>query len=111
MKSGDRSKQNNDIEEGAISAVLMHLGNISYRLGRTLNFDAAKMQVDRRFGSEQDVYPSVSRSVYCSDESIGATVQRKKGRGLRSASLFIWLLPLRLARTRQGSRRVVDDAS
>ena len=25
VKSGDRSKQNNDIEEGAISAVLMHL--------------------------------------------------------------------------------------
>ena len=45
VKSGDRSKQNNDIEEGAISAVLMHLGNISYRLGRSLNFDAAKMQV------------------------------------------------------------------
>ena len=45
VKSGDRSKQNNDIEEGAISAVLMHLGNLSYRLGRTLNFDAAKMQV------------------------------------------------------------------
>jgi predicted dehydrogenase len=45
VKSGDRSKQNNDIEEGCISAVLMHLGNISYRLGRTLEFDSTKMQV------------------------------------------------------------------
>jgi hypothetical protein len=45
VKSGDRSKQNNDIEEGCISAVLMHLGNISYRLGRTLNFDATKMAI------------------------------------------------------------------
>jgi hypothetical protein len=45
VKSGDRSKQNNDIEEGAISAVLMHLGNLSYRLGRSLEFDSAKMQV------------------------------------------------------------------
>jgi predicted dehydrogenase len=45
VKSGDRSKQNNDIEEGCISAVLMHLGNISYRLGRTLNFDSTKMAV------------------------------------------------------------------
>ena len=45
VKSNDRSKQTNDIEEGAISATLMHLGNISYRVGRSLTFDAAKMQV------------------------------------------------------------------
>lgn len=45
VKSGDRSKQNNDVEEGCISAVLMHLGNISYRLGRSLEFDSNKMQV------------------------------------------------------------------
>ena len=29
-----------EIEEGAASTVLVHLANISYRLGRTLNFDA-----------------------------------------------------------------------
>jgi hypothetical protein len=29
------------IEEGAISAALMHLANISYRVGRSLQFDAA----------------------------------------------------------------------
>jgi predicted dehydrogenase len=45
VKSNDRSKQTNDIEEGAISATLMHLGNISYRVGRSLTFDSAKMQV------------------------------------------------------------------
>ena len=28
-----------DIEEGALSCNLMHLANISYRLGRTLNWD------------------------------------------------------------------------
>jgi hypothetical protein len=28
-----------DIEEGAISCALIHLANISYRLGRTVNFD------------------------------------------------------------------------
>ncbi|MCX6620336.1 MAG: gfo/Idh/MocA family oxidoreductase, partial [Acidobacteria bacterium] len=32
------------IEEGAISTVLIHLANISYRLGRTLNFDADAYQ-------------------------------------------------------------------
>ncbi len=30
-----------EVEEGAISTTLVHLANISYRLGRTLNFDPA----------------------------------------------------------------------
>jgi predicted dehydrogenase len=33
-----------EIEETAISTALCHLGNISYRVGRDLRFDAAKMQ-------------------------------------------------------------------
>jgi hypothetical protein len=32
---------NAPVEEGAISTTLVHLANISYRLGRTLHFDAA----------------------------------------------------------------------
>jgi predicted dehydrogenase len=36
---------NAPIEEGAISTTLVHLANISYRLGRTLNFDAASYSV------------------------------------------------------------------
>jgi predicted dehydrogenase len=36
---------NAPIEEGAISTTLVHLANISYRLGRTLNFDAANYRV------------------------------------------------------------------
>jgi len=40
-----RSRKSSDlhapIEEGAISTTLVHLANISYRLGRTLHFDAA----------------------------------------------------------------------
>ncbi|MDP9170038.1 MAG: hypothetical protein M3N54_05445 [Acidobacteriota bacterium] len=32
---------NAEIEEGAISTTLVHLANISYRLGRSVNFDAA----------------------------------------------------------------------
>jgi predicted dehydrogenase len=39
VRSRKRSEQNAEIEEGAISCVLVHLANISYRLGRTLNFD------------------------------------------------------------------------
>jgi hypothetical protein len=41
VRSGKRSDLNAEIEEGAISTTLIHLANISYRVGRTLNFDAA----------------------------------------------------------------------
>jgi predicted dehydrogenase len=43
--AADPKIQNNDIEEGCISATLMHLGNISYRLGRTINFDPDKQVI------------------------------------------------------------------
>jgi predicted dehydrogenase len=41
VRGGKQSDLNAPIEEGAISTTLVHLANISYRLGRTLNFDAA----------------------------------------------------------------------
>jgi hypothetical protein len=44
-----RSRKKEDlgapIEEGHISCTLVHLANVSYRLGRTLNFDPAKEEV------------------------------------------------------------------
>jgi predicted dehydrogenase len=43
MRTRKISDLNAEIQEGAISTVLIHLANISYRLGRTLNFDSAKM--------------------------------------------------------------------
>jgi predicted dehydrogenase len=43
-KSRDHTKLTADIEIGAASAALCHLANISYRLGRRLNFDPAKMK-------------------------------------------------------------------
>ncbi len=36
---------NADIEEGHLSATLVHLANISYRLGRSLNFDPATEKI------------------------------------------------------------------
>jgi predicted dehydrogenase len=41
VRSRKHSDLNAPIEEGAISTTLIHLANISYRLGRTLHFDAA----------------------------------------------------------------------
>ncbi|MEX2263429.1 MAG: Gfo/Idh/MocA family oxidoreductase [Bryobacteraceae bacterium] len=43
VRSRKQSDLNAEIEEGAQSTILMHLANISYRLGRTLNFDADSM--------------------------------------------------------------------
>ena len=41
VRSRKASGLNAPIEEGAISTTLVHLANISYRLGRSLHFDAA----------------------------------------------------------------------
>ncbi|MBK7926777.1 MAG: Gfo/Idh/MocA family oxidoreductase [Bryobacterales bacterium] len=45
MRSRKQNELNADIEEGALSCVLVHLANISYRLGRTLNWDGATWTV------------------------------------------------------------------
>jgi predicted dehydrogenase len=41
VRSRKQSDLNAPMEEGAPSVILIHLANISYRLGRTLHFDAA----------------------------------------------------------------------
>ncbi|MGO9241242.1 MAG: Gfo/Idh/MocA family protein [Bryobacteraceae bacterium] len=41
IRTRNRASLTAEIEEGAISTTLVHLANISYRVGRTLNFDAA----------------------------------------------------------------------
>ena len=43
VRSRKRESLNAEAEEGAISAVLVHLANISYRVGRTIHFDSRTM--------------------------------------------------------------------
>ena len=45
VRSRNRGELNAEIEEGAISTTLVHLANISYRLGRTIDFDPATYSV------------------------------------------------------------------
>jgi predicted dehydrogenase len=45
VRSRKREDLTAEIEEGALSCNLVHLANISYRLGRTLHWDATKMAV------------------------------------------------------------------
>jgi predicted dehydrogenase len=45
VRSRKKENLNAPIEEGHISCTLVHLANVSYRLGRTLNFDPAKEEV------------------------------------------------------------------
>jgi hypothetical protein len=45
VKSRKKEDLRAPVEEGFISCGLIHLANVSYRLGRTLNFDPETMQV------------------------------------------------------------------
>jgi len=45
VRTRKRETLHSEVEEGAISTTLVHLANISYRVGRTLNFDAASYSV------------------------------------------------------------------
>jgi predicted dehydrogenase len=45
VRSHDRGELTAEIEDGAASTTLVHLANISYRLGRTIDFDAASWSV------------------------------------------------------------------
>ena len=45
VRSRKTEHLNAEIEEGAASTVLVHLANISYRLGRTINFDPKTMMI------------------------------------------------------------------
>ena len=45
VRSRKRESLNAEVEEGAASTVLVHLANISYRVGRTINFDPKTMAI------------------------------------------------------------------
>ena len=45
VRSRKRETLNAEIEEGAMSTILVHLANISYRVGRTVEFDPATFSI------------------------------------------------------------------
>lgn len=46
IRANDQSLAKADIKDGFYSSALIHLGNISYRLGRSLDFDPIKMKFE-----------------------------------------------------------------
>lgn len=44
IREDDQSLAKADIRDGVYSSILIHLGNIAYRLGRSLNFDPVNMK-------------------------------------------------------------------
>ena len=44
IRSGNRATAHGDIKEGFYTCALVHLANISYRLGRSLDFDPVNMR-------------------------------------------------------------------
>jgi predicted dehydrogenase len=69
LRTRRRQDLNAEIEEGAISCALMHLGNISYRVGRTLEFDPVSYQVK---GDEEAnrLFKRAYRAPYVVPESV-----------------------------------------
>ncbi len=57
IRARDMSLQNGPVESGHLSSALAHLGNISYRLGRQLNFDP----VAERFIGDEDANNMLTR--------------------------------------------------
>ncbi|MDR1982019.1 MAG: Gfo/Idh/MocA family oxidoreductase [Tannerellaceae bacterium] len=57
IRARDMSIQNGPVESGHLSSALAHLGNISYRLGRQLDFDP----VAERFVGDEDANNMLSR--------------------------------------------------
>jgi hypothetical protein len=45
VRSRKKEDLNAPVQEGHISATLLHLGNVAYRVGRALNFDPVKEEV------------------------------------------------------------------
>lgn len=60
IRANDSSKISAKIEDGVYSCVVMHLGNISYRLGRSLEFDPDTMT----FKNDDEANALISRPEY-----------------------------------------------
>jgi len=57
VRARDMSIQNGPVESGHLSSALAHLGNISYRLGRQLQFDP----IAERFIGDEDANAMLTR--------------------------------------------------
>ena len=60
IRANDPSMLNGSIDDGVYSCTLMHLGNISYQLGRSLEFDPIKM----KFKNDKEADGLISREEY-----------------------------------------------
>jgi len=60
IRANDPSVLNGKIEDGVYSSTLMHLGNIAYQLGRSLEFDP----VNIKFKNDKEADAMISREEY-----------------------------------------------
>ena len=69
VRSRDRAKLNAEISDGHLSSSLCHLANISYRVGRTLNFDTKS----ERFVNDAEADALLTRREYRSPYKLPTT--------------------------------------
>ena len=81
VRSRKRQDLNAEVEEGALSCNLMHLANISYRLGRTLHWDAKTMTCVGDKEANELLDPRLSRAVRRAEDSadIARSCSRRPG--------------------------------
>jgi len=70
IRSPEPATFNKSIEEGFYSCALMHLGNISYRLGRSLDFDPVSMKIQHDAEANAMLTRPEYRAPFCIPERI-----------------------------------------
>ena len=71
VRSRKRESLNAEIEEGATSTVLVHLANISYRVGRTLHFDEKTMTCKNDAEANKHAHAQLPRAVRGAATGVG----------------------------------------
>ncbi len=70
VRARDKSKLNGPVETAHLASGLAHIGNIAYRLGRTLKFDPKERRIHQRLRSQFAPEPSIPRTVRAAEASI-----------------------------------------
>ena len=75
VRSRNPADQNGPVETAHLSSALAHLGNISYRLDRQLDFDPATEKFVSDTASQRHADPPVPGTVRCPGKSLRGRIE------------------------------------